>query len=192
MKNIETLLALARELGWTVRVDSNPNDPTIDFQQYSAAGQDFNFFLRPDNKDIDKADPEALILSLERYVNDYDPSEEALKWTDESGHGRNGAPHDLKDIIEDMEDCKSMMNELLDAWRNGAVDKGTKSHFDTLKERLDKHTDSFENPGNYKNPSGPAEIYDTLLAIKTLIEIGTLVENPDQPLTDEDLNEIPL
>ena len=39
--------------------------------------------------------------------------EEAYIWLDDSGHGKNGAPHDMKDVYEDMEACKSMLGELV-------------------------------------------------------------------------------
>lgn len=190
-KTIQKLLDLADGLGWEVSVDNDPEDPGINFQRYSSAGQDFNIYLRVDNSDIGMANPDALVEALADYANDYDPSEEAIKWADENGHGMNGAPHELKDIIADTEDCKRMLLELLTAWRNGFIDEKEEPPFETLKKRLAKHTDSFENPGYYEHPSGPAELYDTLLAIKTLIETGTLIENKDLPLTENDLEDIP-
>ena len=38
-----------------------------------------------------------------------------MLWTDSSGHGKNGAPYRLKDIITDMEEVESRLEELYHA-----------------------------------------------------------------------------
>ena len=47
----------------------------------------------------------------ERY-NNFDCSEETYLWLDNTGHGTNGAPYDMKDLYEDMEACEEMLREL--------------------------------------------------------------------------------
>ena len=37
---------------------------------------------------------------------------EAYLWLDNTGHGTNGAPYDMKDVYEDMEACEEMSLEL--------------------------------------------------------------------------------
>ncbi len=61
----------------------------------------------------------------------------------------------------------------------------------TLRKRIETITDSFENPGKYASPAGPAEIYDTLLEILDLLRNRKLVSNPKDPIKPEDLENIP-
>lgn len=78
---------------------------SVCFSKYSPARQDFSisFDVSPDMTDF--------IPSLNQRIADYDVSEEAYVWLDESGHGKNGAPYDMKDLYEDIEACKNMTQE---------------------------------------------------------------------------------
>ena len=66
---------------------------------------DFNFEIIADSLD------EAIEKIKERCDN-FDCSEETYLWLDNSGHGANGAPYNMKDLYEDMESCLEMMEEL--------------------------------------------------------------------------------
>lgn len=103
-KNINKVTNISESLNWSITVDGNE----FEFEKWSPAGQDFCMSITADNMDdlIDKL--------YERYEN-YDPSEEAYLWLDEFGHGKNGAPYDMKDVYEDMEACQEMILELHDA-----------------------------------------------------------------------------
>lgn len=90
---------IAKELGWNVSVYEND----INLQQYTSFGQDFFFTIQKDKE---------LIPQVYDFYENYDPCEEALLWTGSDGHGKNGAPHELKDIIKDMEECEQMVKDL--------------------------------------------------------------------------------
>ena len=90
---------IAEDLGWNVSVYEND----INLQQYTSFGQDFFFTIQKDKE---------LIPQVYDFYENYDPCKEALLWTDSDGHGKNGAPHELKDIIKDMEECEQMVKEL--------------------------------------------------------------------------------
>lgn len=85
-------------------VDYN-DDGTIYFSKYSPAGQDFGF-------EVGGCSLEELAENIYDYYEDYDVSYEASIWLDESGHGKNGAPYDMKDLYEDMEACEQNILEL--------------------------------------------------------------------------------
>lgn len=55
---------------------------------------------------------------MREYWQNFDPDEEAAKWIGEDGHGVNGAPYSLREILNDMVDCEDMLCELLVAFRN--------------------------------------------------------------------------
>ena len=75
------------------------------FGKYSPAGQDFGF-------EVEGEDLEDLAHNIERFYDDYDVSYEAYLWLDEWGHGRNGAPYDMRDVYEDMLECRNYVCDL--------------------------------------------------------------------------------
>lgn len=104
-KLLERVLDKARDLGWSV---TEEDGNVYDFGMYSPAGQDFHISV--DTED----DPYVFLENLnERYV-DFDCSEETYIWLDDTGHGANGAPYDMKDVYEDMEACERNLGELYD------------------------------------------------------------------------------
>lgn len=135
---IDSIIEVAEEKGWRVKVEeatrwnsermeseSIGDILNFDFQQYSDAGQDFYFSAQMKYGDVN-----TLIESISDYYEGYDPDEEAMLWAGPDGHGKNGAPYRLSDIIKDMEQCEEMVKDLLyaidEAYRNG--------HFDELDE----------------------------------------------------------
>ena len=75
------------------------------FGKYSPAGQDFGI-------DVEGDDLEELVDNIYKYYDDFDVSHETSLWLDETGHGRNGAPYDMKDLYEDMEVCEQYIYDL--------------------------------------------------------------------------------
>lgn len=76
--------------------------------KFSPAGQDFSF-------EIEGETLEELINNTYDYYENYDVSYETYLWLDDTGHGTNGAPCDMKDLYEDMEACKEMIYEIYEA-----------------------------------------------------------------------------
>lgn len=75
------------------------------FQRCSPADQDFTIeFCGNSVEDLWK-----YLLHL---ADDYDVSSQTILWLDAEGHGVNGAPHDMKDVYEDMEACLGYIDEL--------------------------------------------------------------------------------
>ena len=95
------LIAKLEEHDFSVTCDE---DGEITFGKYSPAGQDFSFSVHADTLG-------ELFNQIGDYYYDYDPSEEAYLCLDDTGHGRNGAPYDMKDVYEDMEVCKEYIWE---------------------------------------------------------------------------------
>lgn len=80
--------------------------------KFSSAGQDFSFIV-----EIGDTLKEMQDDIIHRY-EDFDVSEEAYYWLDDSGHGKNGAPYDMKDVYEDMEECKEFIYDAFCLIRN--------------------------------------------------------------------------
>lgn len=100
--NTKQFIKIAVDLGWTVQKDPY----TIELGQYTTYGQDFWFSVNR-NEDY--------VEQVYNYYDSFDPSAEALLWCDDDGHGKNGAPYLLKDIIADMEEVEQMLEQLYDA-----------------------------------------------------------------------------
>lgn len=84
----------------------------IRISRVSSAGQDFSFYTENGETLEELRDN-----ILNRYEN-FDVSQEAYYWLDDSGHGINGAPYDMKDVYEDMEECKSFIYDAFCLVRN--------------------------------------------------------------------------
>ena len=99
MDLIEQITTVATSLGWQVTSDTSvPNVVEFEFSQYTPAGQDFDFC--------------AEMKDIEQYYEGYDPDYEAYLWIGTDGHGKNGAPYHIKDIVSDMEAAEAMINTL--------------------------------------------------------------------------------
>jgi len=82
----------------------------VGFRKFSPAGQDFGFTLK-----VGKCENlgELLMEAIE-YKSGYDPSYEAHLWLDDTGHGKNGAPHNMVDVYNDMVACEGIIDEFID------------------------------------------------------------------------------
>lgn len=97
----EQVCEVADKLDWNVEDEI--------FSKYTPANQDFTVNLTV-TKGFD-----VFLEELNAIIDNYDCSEEAYHWLDNTGHGKNGAPYDMKDVYEDMEACLANMEELRDA-----------------------------------------------------------------------------
>ncbi|HHT98198.1 MAG TPA: hypothetical protein GXZ90_09940 [Clostridiales bacterium] len=101
-EDINKIIEVAENLEWNVTIDGE----YFELSKFSPAGQDFNIGI-DGVEDIDSL----VALLYERYLN-FDVSEETYLWLDNSGHGQNGVPYDMKDLYNDMEACQEMILEL--------------------------------------------------------------------------------
>ncbi len=121
--NFLKFIKLAEDNDWSIYVSLYEEEGTrcgeldIECQKYSPAEQDFAMYLQPiNNKKVSFAD------LIHGFVESYNPVEEALIWSKESGEydekgypirvGINGAPYDYHDLYSDMLACKNMAEEL--------------------------------------------------------------------------------
>lgn len=106
----ERIKEIAENQGFAVDiVDNGDGDYTFVFEKYSPAGQDFYF-----EADIEENNIQYLLDNIYDFYKNYDCSEEAYLWLDETGHGTNGAPYDMKEVYEDMEACEKYVLDLYD------------------------------------------------------------------------------
>lgn len=99
---IEKLITKINDLGWVIEQEEN-NEYRLG--KYSPFGQDFSIT-------IEGSTVEELIEDVYEAYVDFDVSAETYLWLDNTGHGRNGAPYEMEDVLEDMKECKKMIVDL--------------------------------------------------------------------------------
>ena len=100
LKNIKDYIENKLEkTQWIVDVDINNNKKQVEvsLEIYSPAGRDVCF----DFEFKDRTTKEHISKEFQEYYESYDVSYETYLWLDWDGHGKNGAPYDLKDVLED-------------------------------------------------------------------------------------------
>ena len=96
---IKRFQKIAESLGWRVMI----SESDIELSQYSPAGQDFSFSIDKNSN---------YLHQVYDYYNSYDPSAETMLWVDSEGHGKNGAPYNLEDVLNDMKAVEKMLETL--------------------------------------------------------------------------------
>lgn len=111
-KKFEKIYEVAEREGWAVSHTVCQGEISFEFSKLSPAGQDFHF-----TRDVDYEDDEDYVFSelrdaVYRYWENFDVCEETYIWLDNTGHGMNGAPENMKDLYEDMQSCEDMIHDL--------------------------------------------------------------------------------
>jgi len=111
---IDTVIRCCEANGWYVSADAGQKNGIVifEFSKFTPAGQDFSFTAAMKDKDLD-----SLITDMENYYEGFDVDEETYLWLDSRGHGKNGAPYRMRDVLADMEAAEKMVENLLDAIR---------------------------------------------------------------------------
>ena len=109
----QKITEIAEILGWSVDFSETQNGKTdVNFAKYTSYGQDFNFSVELEDDDM-----EAFIDNIHEYYENFDVDEEAYIWIGSDGHGKNGAPYHIADIVKDMEEAEVMMADLYEAFK---------------------------------------------------------------------------
>ena len=109
----QKITEIAETLGWSVDF-SEPHNGSIDvnFAKYTSYGQDFNVCVALEDNDM-----EGFIDNIHDYYESFDVDEEAYIWIGSDGHGKNGAPYHIADIVKDMEEAEAMIADLYEAFK---------------------------------------------------------------------------
>ena len=109
MKNLKELLEKTEQLDWSFEIynETNPTRNYVDMQKYSPAGEDFYITV-----DFNEENPvESFLEYLEVCYENFDPDEHAEMWVD--SRGKNGVPGSIRELIDDADAIKDMIEELL-------------------------------------------------------------------------------
>ena len=92
------IIDAAEELGWTVHEYS---DGTVEFSQYSPAGEDFSFTVDAAN----------VADEISNYYLDFDPEEHVTMWLNAKQGGVSGVPS-VYELVHDADEIESMLEDL--------------------------------------------------------------------------------
>lgn len=95
----EKLYDVATRLGWSYQGDAE----TLTLSRYTSFGQDYSFELDT---------TEDLLEQVRDQWKCYDPCREAYLWLDSEGHGKNGAPYYMGEVLKDMEEIDEELAKL--------------------------------------------------------------------------------
>lgn len=99
----ETIEKVANSCGWSVYID-NANF----YFEKMIETQDFVFAISCEEKSL-----QSLVIQIESYLKNFDVDYETSIWIGENGHGKNGAPYHIKDILDEMYSAKEQIAILL-------------------------------------------------------------------------------
>ena len=105
----DKIVRMAGDTSWSVSIE---DESYVEFSTYTTFGNDFGFAIRI-YRDDDLSD---IIDRIKEYIDDFDVDYEAYLWIGADGHGKNGAPYHIKDIVSDMEDARDSMKKLVQAF----------------------------------------------------------------------------
>ena len=114
-KKFEKIYEIAESEGWQVDysyTDEKETKVTFSFEKYSPAGQDFYFEVSVPNEEDEDIFYDNVADAIYEYWEGFDVCYETYIWLDETGHGKNGAPYDMKDVYEDTQACEDMTHDL--------------------------------------------------------------------------------
>ena len=99
----ETIEKVAELCGWKVYIAN-----TIFAFEKMIETHDFVFSISCEEKSL-----QSFVIQIENYLKNFDVDYETSIWIGEDGHGRNGAPYHIKDILDEMYSAKEQIATLL-------------------------------------------------------------------------------
>lgn len=99
-----------KDTEWKVSTTINESKKQVEvsLEKWSPTGRDIVF----EYEFKDNTTKEQIYKTFKEYDESYDVSYETYIWLDWDGHGKNGAPYELKDVLEDTMWIKNELKKL--------------------------------------------------------------------------------
>lgn len=115
---VDKITEVAEAEGWSVyNCDEDFQYVNLEFTKHSPGGNEQVMSIQSNSVFYF-----TFVNQVEDYWNAYDPDYEAYLWIGDDGHGKNGAPYHIKDIVSNMEECDKMIGELYEAFNREDFD----------------------------------------------------------------------
>lgn len=104
---MEQIISIAEQEEWTPIVYRQEGVYYAELSIRTPAGEDFCITV-----DFTPGTAKGFTEALDKYVENFDVDEETYIWLGADGHGCNGAPYHIKDILQDKEWSLNKMKAL--------------------------------------------------------------------------------
>lgn len=94
---------------WSFSFTEDDNKLNVTFSMHTKHGREYCIECEFNNKTTKNDISE----TLQDYYESFDISEETYIYLDNTGHGKNGAPYDLRSVLEDTEEIASSIESLI-------------------------------------------------------------------------------
>ena len=114
-KRFEKIYEIAEREGWKVDyeyTDEKETEICFSFNNYSPAGRDLYFEVCVPNDEDEDIFYDYFKYAIYKYWVLFDVCYETYIWLDDTGHGKNGAPENMKDVYEDTLSFADMIHDL--------------------------------------------------------------------------------
>lgn len=105
---LENLQEQVEKLGWSMKI----YEDYVVLTTYSPEEQEHSHEITLKHLENGDVDFHSLSEDLYDCAEGFDVEENTMLWVDSDGHGKNGAPYHLKDVLKDMEWCKKQSLKL--------------------------------------------------------------------------------
>lgn len=95
---MEELIKAIEEHGWQVHITEQDGQKIAELERFAPGGEDFVTSVW-----FGGGTTEEFANALDEYCENYDVDYETYIWLGDDGHGKNGAPYHIKDILADKE-----------------------------------------------------------------------------------------
>ena len=111
----ERIEQIANDNDWNCNMyKTNAGNEYIEFETHTPTGQDLIVTIG----ECESVDLQGVCEKLYEYAENFDECKEAYLWLDNTGHGKNGAPYHMGDVLEDMVNAKQIIYDLSDAMKD--------------------------------------------------------------------------
>lgn len=107
-KILDDFLEKVYDLDWSYNLYKEDDNCTyVEMKKYSPLGEDYSMIIYFDKEDS----VNTFMDGLKEYYLTFDPDDHAAMWIE--NRGKNGTPDSIRDLLDDAENIKEMIGELI-------------------------------------------------------------------------------
>lgn len=169
---------IAEKQGWSVSFHDKERVLTeVEFECHSSTGQDYCFTIT-----VVDNDPEEFVIELDYYYNGYDFEEEATMWIGDYGHGKNGAPYRIADILKSTKEIEDKLLRLQAAFEKASSELKDAARYKTkvqITETLQRiiEVDAYNEDDAIESARAMINRKDVVLDYKDFVERNVEIYN---------------
>ena len=142
-KELEKFLEKAEGLDWSYNLYKEDDNCTcVEMEKYSPLGEDFSMTIYFDKEDS----VNTFMDGLKEYYLAFDPEDHAAMWIE--NRGKNGTPDSIRDLLDDAENIKEMIDELIQCLEGDDKETDMKNNSSHMEMNIGKLKEIIKNLPN--------------------------------------------